>query len=525
MASYPPDLLDMVKVFRALLLAGSIWPCASVAQVWAEIALPAPGEVSANGSFGAALDLSGDWLLVGAPGTDDEGAGSGAAYLYNRYEGGENAWGLVKKLVPPSGYAGAAFGSAVSVVGDRAFISAPGEPWSTLPVGAVHVFERDEGGNGNWGHRQRIVPDTVQAGMEFGASFTISDDLLIVLSPRFDEQMGDQQFDGVGAALAFVAGEDGLFIERRFIRADSIVTPCPVRPCTGKSVGIYDGAVFFAGRNGMFYVGTGVFLDEEAGPIASSPLLLSDDFGIPPDPLQFTGIAATDDLLLVCLRSVDNIYPRIVSFLPENGAGPIQEGVMRPDTANYLDWWEAGGWGKALDIDGDLVAVAAYGHPMFTPLGHADVYERDELTLAHWSHRARLVPSDPATGDLFGESVSVASGMVAVGAPGSGADDVGKVYLFSDPTAGIVERHGEQAFLVQPNPVPSGADALRVVASGLHFPGETAIVAQDGRIVRQLQLSNDLLPIHGLSTGAYTITFRSIDQRVPMRSARFIILP
>lgn len=507
------------------LLMACLMSRSSIGQVWAEVPILAPAEVTAGGNFGAAIDLNGDWLLVGAPGTDDEGAGSGAAYLYNRYEGGENAWGLVKKLVPPSGYAGAAFGSAVSLMGDRAFISAPGEPWSTLPVGAVHVFERDMGGSGNWGHRQRIVPDTVQAGMEFGASFTATDDLLIVLSPRYDEQMGDQQFQGVGAVISFTADPGGLFSERRFVRGDSIVAPCIFRPCAGRNSAIHDGSVFFAGSNGAFYTTMGTFQDEQPGSIISTPVLLSDDFGIPPSPIYFTGISADDDLLVVCLRSDDNIYPRIVSFLSENGAGPIQEGVMRPDTANYLDWWEAGGWGKALDIDGDLVAVAAFGHPVFTPLGHAEVYQRDEMTADHWSLRARLVPSDPATGDLFGASVSVASGLVAVGAPGSGADDVGKVHLFSDPTAGIIERYAERPLLVRPNPVLSGADAIRLARNDLHYPGEVAIVAQDGRIVRQLHLSSDLLPIHDLSTGAYTITFRSTDQRVPMRSARFIILP
>ncbi len=506
----------------AVLACVPMLPVASSGQVWAEVPVQTPAEVTANGNFGAAIDLAGDWLLIGAPGTDDEGPGSGAAYLYNRFEGGENAWGLVKKLVPPTGAAGAAFGTMVFLEGDRAFVSAPGEPWDGLPVGAVHVFERDLGGSANWGHRQRIVPDTVQPGMEFGASFTANGDLLIGLAPRYDEDPGDQQAQGVGAVVAFAVEPDGLFVERRFLRGDSIASPCGQRPCAGRRSVIHDGSVFFSGANGTFYADESAFL---GAPVNSSTLVLSDDFGIPPAPILFTGAASSDDLLVMCLRSYDYIYPRILSFLPDNGAGPVQEGVMVPDTTTYLDWWGEGGWGNTLDIDGDIVVAGAFGHPTFTPLGHADVYQRDEQVATHWQHRARLVPSDPGTGDLFGRCVAVEAGVVAVGAPGHGGDDTGKVYLFSDPMAAVPEEHNTTSLLVYPDPVSSGC-GIHVSTNGVGFPYELVIISQDGRVMREVELAKDEeMSLSGMPAGAYSILCRPRDQRSPMRSTRFIVLP
>ena len=59
---------------------------------------------SANDYFGTSVAISGNTVVVGAF-ADDSGANTdqGSAYIFERDQGGTNAWGEVKKLVASDG--------------------------------------------------------------------------------------------------------------------------------------------------------------------------------------------------------------------------------------------------------------------------------------------------------------------------------------------------------------------------------------------------------------------------------------
>ncbi len=491
------------------------------AQFWPQVVIEAPNGTSSGSRFGSAMAMEGDWLLIGAPSMDDGAPGTGAAFLFNRYEGGENAWGFVKKLEPPALQAGSAFGSAVELSDGRAFVSAPGEPWTVLPVGAVHVFEQDLGGTDQWEHRQRIMPANVQAGMEFGATFSVRNDLLVVNSPRYDEDPTDQQLVGAGLIIGFIRESSGLYSERRSVRGDSLMPTCAYRPCAGERTALVNGVVMFAGRNGLYYLESGILQEQSSGPVQASPVLLANDFGIPPDPVWYTGIAAADGVVVTCMRTTGFVHPRAVSFAEVDAQdGPHQEGVMHPDSNTFLDWWLDGGWGEAMDMHGDVVAVGAFGHPTFTPLGHVDVYVRDEGVAERWRFLQRISPSDPATGDMFGYSVAVHGDVVAAGAPGAGYDNAGRAYVFTDPTVGVEEGYREHNLVVHPNPARCGQGHVRI-----RFPGGNAgrtvlLHAQDGAVMGLYPVQDGVLPIDALVPGMYLARSQGTSA-----CARFIILP
>lgn len=73
-------------------------------------------------SFGLAMAGSDRWLVVGEPGNDEKGSGAGAAYLFDA-----NTGALKRRLLASDGAAGDRFGSAVAVSGNRIVIGAPGK--------------------------------------------------------------------------------------------------------------------------------------------------------------------------------------------------------------------------------------------------------------------------------------------------------------------------------------------------------------------------------------------------------------
>ncbi|MCH8010105.1 MAG: FG-GAP repeat protein, partial [Chloroflexi bacterium] len=101
-----------------------------------------------------AVAISGDTIVAGASG-EDGGVGdpldkAGAAYVFQRDEGGAGNWGEVTKLTASDAQADDRFGFRVAVSVDTIVVGAhledggAGDP--VLNTGAVYVFQRDEGG-------------------------------------------------------------------------------------------------------------------------------------------------------------------------------------------------------------------------------------------------------------------------------------------------------------------------------------------------------------------------------------------
>ena len=90
--------------------------------------------------FGAAVSIKDDFAVIGSPNGDEcvsYDPHAGFAYVYGKYKGGADNWGLVS-ILEGSG-SNARFGQAVSVDGDIVAVGAPGVNGGT---GVVYVFRR-----------------------------------------------------------------------------------------------------------------------------------------------------------------------------------------------------------------------------------------------------------------------------------------------------------------------------------------------------------------------------------------------
>jgi hypothetical protein len=106
---------------------------------------PPDGPTGSGGltrNFGASLDVGGDTIAIGADNDDDFGAGSGAVYVF-RYTAG--SWALETKLAADDALPLANFGAAVDLDGERLLVGAPGRRLAPWVTGAGYVFERSGG--------------------------------------------------------------------------------------------------------------------------------------------------------------------------------------------------------------------------------------------------------------------------------------------------------------------------------------------------------------------------------------------
>ena len=378
------------------------------------------------GDYFYGLALAGDTLAVAARLADIDGrVDQGAVYLFERNQGGLNAWGQVKKVTASDGAAGDRF-SRVNLEGD---VLAVGAHWADVDgrvdQGAVYLFERNEGGTNNWGEVEKLVASDGAAGDFFGIATTLSGNTLMV-----------------GAYYATVGGVDNAGAVYVYYRTGAgwrrVAQPVADNPTSngwlGFSVALHGryllvGApyatetVFTSGKAYLFERNEGGADAWELARVLDAPdATTGDSFGY--------AVTIYDDTAVVGARDKNG------------GTGAAYVYYRNKGGANNWGWQAtltgtAGShFGAAVSLDGDKLAVGA---PQYAGgLGAVTIYERNQGGLDAWGV-LRFIPSATLGSDQFGAAVSLEFDVLLVGAPyadTSGGNDAGEAHLYQRNNGG-----------------------------------------------------------------------------------------
>ncbi len=98
-----------------------------------------PNPADAKELFGASVSL-GSWLVVGAPQANDAGGLVGAVWIFDRASGA-----LVRRVQNPRGHLDDSFGAAVALLGDQLVVGAPLADDTVADAGLVYLFDASTG--------------------------------------------------------------------------------------------------------------------------------------------------------------------------------------------------------------------------------------------------------------------------------------------------------------------------------------------------------------------------------------------
>ena len=379
---------------------------------WPEIDKLLSADGAPEDLFGCSVCVSGGTAVVGASYDDDNGNMSGSAYVFQK---SGSSYVQVAKLLPSDGAAEDWFGCSVSVSGDTIVIGAPGHDDAGIP-GSAYVFERPAGGwPGTLNEDARLLASDGLAGDYFGCSLSICDATVVV-----GAYASDANGTRSGSAYVFerpVGGWSGTLNEHGKLTAtdgaqydhfgesvslsgQTVVVGAPYDDDNGSA----SGSAYVFQKSGSDYVQAAKLLpgDGAGGDFFGNSVWVSDATIV-------AGARYDDD-------NGDSSGSAYVFERPAGGwSGMLSEDAkLLPSDGVDRDYF-----GNSVAAFGDTIVVGAwFDDDNGDSSGSAYVFERPG---GGWSgtlnEDAKLLASDGAQGDYLGWSASISDDTIVVGAP------------------------------------------------------------------------------------------------------------
>ncbi len=397
----------------------------------------------ASDSFGAAVAISGDTMVIGAPWESGGGPGvngdqasnslpaSGAVYVFVREAG---VWTQRAYLKASDPTAGSRFGSSVAIEGDRIAVGSFAYPGG----GAVYVFSRQ---GATWRQEARVVAPNRENLDNFGASIALSGTTLLIGAHHEDSASGgingNQANNGAasaGAAYVFereIITFNGLPVAVWSLQAYLKATHPEVEDQFGWSVAL-DGDTAVVGAINEDGSATGVngnandnslvnpgaaYVFERSGGVWSQRAYLK--AASPRQGEQMGASVAISGSTIVC----SGLHTERVTLFTREGIAWSVGGEVSIAPSSGDRWLK-------LALDGDTLLVAdrqaadslagvrvapATGDHGAPASGGVHLFRRHQ---GLWTRHVYLKASNPGANDRFGEAVALSGGTAVIGADG-----------------------------------------------------------------------------------------------------------
>ncbi len=374
-------------------------------------------------SLGIGVAIAGDTAILGAKGTDIPGAtNAGAAYVFTR---SGTVWTQEAMLQASDGATGDSFGQAVALTttaspADTVLVGSPYANAGAAYTGAAYVFTHE---GGTWTQQAKLVASDAAAHDIFGFSVALSGTTALIGAYH------DDTIHGAAAGSAYVFTRDGAAWTERANLVPSTGGP---NFSFGFSVALSGDTALVGSRDASVggVTGTGA-----AHVFVRNGTTWSQQQALEPGAAQLYGIfgcavALSGDRALVGSTLSDS------SAGPRSGSGYIfnRTGTVWTAQAKLVI---AGGaaddfFGYAVALEGNtaLIGACTADTTAGSNAGCAYVFTRGGNV---WTPRKKLTANDAASEDHFGSSVAITADKAVIGAPADdngGKTDSGSAYVF-----------------------------------------------------------------------------------------------
>jgi FG-GAP repeat len=176
--------------------SGAAWVFTRQNGVWSQQQKLKAHDPSENAFFGQSVSVSGDLIVVGAPGDVVGSHTSGGAYVFRR---GNAGWTNEKKLLSRDSDAVDGYAWSVAVDGNTIVVGHFGDQDVAVVGGAAYVYQLN--GNAGWSLKQKLIASDTARFHNFGARVAISEGTVLI--GAFGDDAGGGPFDDFGSAYIY----------------------------------------------------------------------------------------------------------------------------------------------------------------------------------------------------------------------------------------------------------------------------------------------------------------------------------
>jgi hypothetical protein len=373
---------------------------------------------AAGDKFSYSVSISGDSAIVGAHIDNDNGDWSGSAYIF-KFDG--TNWIQQAKLLASDGAADDYFGYSVSISGDLAIVSAPGNDDKGSGSGSVYIFKR----NGtSWIQQAKLTASDGAPYEWFGWSVSISGDTAIV-GAHYDDDSGSNS----GSAYIFKWDGTNWIQQAKLLASDGAANDW-----FGWSVSI-SGNLAIAGAygdddNGIESGSAYIFKWDGANWIEQAKLLTSD--GTAGDEFGYSVSISSNVAIAGAHLDDDNGTDCGSAYIFKwNGTSWVEQAKLLASDGAADDCF-----GCSVSVSGDAAIVGAhYDDDNGSDSGSVYIFKFDGT---NWLEQVKRIASDGAADDDFGNSVSISGYVAIVGAhlDDDNGTDSGSAYIFESVATG-----------------------------------------------------------------------------------------
>jgi hypothetical protein len=400
--------------------------------------LPADG--SSYDYFGGSVAISGNRALIGVYGDDDNGSNSGSAYVFN-FDG--STWQEEAKLLPSDGASHEKFGISAAISGDTLVVGAYTDDDNGVSSGSAYIYRFD---GSTWQEEAKLLASDGASYDVFGYSVAIDGDLVLV-GAYWDDDNGQDS----GSAYIYRFDGSTWQEEAKLIASDG-TSPGHF----GKSVAISGNLALIGTPYGSASGSAYIYRFDGKSWQEETKLIPSDGSDGAPDDYFGGSVAISGNLVLIGAQDDDPAGN-------ESGSAYIYrfDGNSWQEEAKLIasDGASDARFGSSVSISGNLALIGVRNDAdNGSNSGSAYVFNFDGST---WQEETKLLPSDGASSDYFGNSVSISGDLVLIGA---GSDDdngsaSGSAYIFG--TAPPCQLNGD----LNGDDVITAADVLILISN------------------------------------------------------------
>ncbi len=413
-------------------MGGAVYVFVKPATGWTDTTQTAKlvaSDVASKAYFGRSVKISGDCIIAGAHGDDENGFEAGAAYVFTKpIDGWEDA-SETAKLTALDGALWDRFGNAVSVYGDKVVVGAYYNDERGYNTGAVYVFTKPASGWQDTTQTAKLAVSDSFESSNFGTSVDISDG--IIVSGASGDSLG---LIRSGSAFVFVEPTNG------WINATQTAKLTPSDASIDDSFGY---SISISGDD----VVVGAYRDDDRGSSCGSAYVFTKPSDGWADMTQTAKLTANDG-------STSDYLGYCVSISNENTlVGAYGDDDIKSNSGStYVFTKPITGWsdisqnhkvlaGPILNNSGDVFGLRAAVDGDYAVISATAALEKKGAVYVlhrnqnQWENVAFLTASDGSISDEFGWSVAISGDNIAVGTYKNNSSR-GAVYVFTKPASG-----------------------------------------------------------------------------------------